>query len=200
VNKYLVLTYGRAGSVLLAEKIGRATNSLPVYVNQMTDLGDSLIQHSHLMFNRDQIGNFIKLFCLRKDPIQTILSLLIAKHYHQYHQFKNQQYNFVPFEYSDWYSLDTICDNYISYHISYLQQLNNSWAIIYYEDMLIRLPDIDQTYLPIYPDKEKILINYNQIVDYLAPWKEKLLDSQKLFSNVKNSIDIYSLLDSVTKE
>lgn len=192
------MTQGRAGSVLLAEKIGTATHCLPVYIHRRSDLSESTVQHSHLMFDKHQIKKFIKLFCLRRNVTETILSLIISEHYTQYHQFKDQHYNFLPFEYSNWNFLDNICNSYIRYHRYYAQQIDDNWTTIYYEDMVTQLVNIDQTYVPIYPDKTKLLVNYSEILNYIASWREELLNSQKLFLDTQKSTDIYNLLTPTT--
>jgi hypothetical protein len=191
MKKYLILTYGRAGSVLIAEKIGRAVNSLPIYIKSKNQLENSTVQHSHLTFDKEQIESFVKIFCLRQDPVETILSWIISHHYNQFHRFKQQSYDFEPFEYTNWNQLTALCNGYVQYHNFYCNNLDNQTAILYYEDALQSLPEIDQTYLPIYPNKQRMLINYDQVLENIVSLHaDNMLRSQQWCLNVKNQIDL----------
>jgi hypothetical protein len=195
VNRYLILTHGRAGSVLIAEKIGRKFNFLPIYVKHSLEFGDFPVQHSHLIFEKDQTQKFIKVFCLRKNPIDTLLSCIFATQYQQYHKFKDQAYHFKSFTYTNWKELDQWCEHYILYHNSYENLLDEQFVVLYYEDMILQLSNVNETYLPIYPNKEKLLINYNQVLDHLTPLNDKMLLSQKWCLSVQNQINIYDILN-----
>ena len=193
MQKYLILSFRRSGSVLLAHNIGRNAGSLPVYVKESNDLSDPVI-HSHLLFTVAQTQDYMRIFSLRRDPVQTILSCIIANHTHQYHQFQDQPRAQVePFEYHAWDQLDRFCEGFITWHHYYSSGLAEQDSVVIYEDMIDRLTTT--VYDPIYPNKIQLLMNYQQVVDRINLYQTRMLDSCRAFLTHQGHSDAYQLIN-----
>lgn len=193
--QHLVLSYGRSGSVLLAEKLGRVTKTLPSYVTSADQLGQSPVQHCHLLLQPFQTANHCRIFNLRRDPIETVLSLLLAQHYQVYHQFKDQSFVFESFVFDQWTNLHYLTQKYIEWHSHYAQQLNKNDTVIFYEDMISKLSNPDATYHAVYRNKMQLISNYDQVVDRISQYAQALANSQKSFVDHQNCHDIYAMLN-----
>jgi hypothetical protein len=194
-TQYLVLSYGRSGSVLLAQKLGRAHDVLPNYVKHHTELSSHQVQHSHVVFAKEQSNNFQRVFNLRANPIDTILSNVMVKHYNVHHRFNNQDVVSTPFTFTDWEYIDRWCNIYQQYHCQYAEQLDQHDIVVVYEHMINRLHNLNEVYLPIYPNKKNLITNYDQVVDCINQHEKSLLESQQAFVQHVNPVDIYSIID-----
>jgi hypothetical protein len=194
ITQYLVLSYGRSGSVLLAAKLGRAHSALPNYIKYHTELSNHPVQHSHLIFNKQQTNNFQRVFNLRGNPVDTILSSVMVKHYNVRHRFKNQDLLSTPFTFTDWEYIDRWCNMYQEYHNQYAQQLDQHDIVVVYEQLIENVP-VDELYLPMYRNKENLITNYDQVVEYIKQNEKSLLDSQQAFIQHVNQVDIYSFIN-----
>lgn len=195
ITQYLVLSHGRSGSVLLAQKLGKAVNALPHYVKTFEDLINTPIQHSHLILTKLQTLNFQRVFNLRTDPVETILSNILADHYRQFHKFSSQVISTEPFEFTNWKFIDDICNQYQLWHYQTGKDLNSQDAVVFYEDMITRLKNVNDVYVPIYPDKRSLIINYDQVVDCIGQYRKGLLDSQQAFVDHDNLTDIFNIIN-----
>jgi hypothetical protein len=194
-TQYLVLTYGRSGSVLLASKLGRAHNVLPNYIKHYTELSSHQVQHSHLFFTKEQSNNYQRVFNLRINPVDTLLSNVMVSHYNMYHRFNNQDLLLAEFTFTDWEYIDRWCDRYQKYHTQYAEQLDQYDIVVMYEHMVSRLHNLNELYLPIYPNKKNLIANYDQVVDYIKQHEKNLLESQQAFVQHVNPVDIYSIIN-----
>ena len=192
-TQYLVLSYGRSGSVLLAAKLGRAHGVLPNYIKHYTELSSHPVQHSHLIFTKEQTNNFQRVFNLRANPVDTVLSNVMVKHYNVHHRFKNQDLLSTQFTFTDWELIDRWCNMYQEYHNQYAQQLDKYVVVVIYEHLIGNVP-ADELYLPMYPNKENLITNYDQVVEYIKQNEKSLLDSQQAFIQHVNPVDVYSIL------
>jgi hypothetical protein len=194
-TNYLILSYGRSGSVLLAERLGRVIGALAYYVKKIDGLTATPVQHSHLMFELVP-AHFQRLFSLRSDPVETIMSMLLVNHYRTYHKFSDQIVTVEPFIFEKWELITKLCRLYQLWHQYYGQRLASADTVIFYEDLVKNLTDINRVYHPIYTNKKSLILNYDQVLDCINQYRSQLEDSQRAFVTHTNTVDIYKLLTS----
>jgi hypothetical protein len=195
---FLILSYGRSGSMLLAEKLGRARNSLPRYVKHPDQLADVPVQHSHLVLPAHLTSKFTRVFILRQDPVQTLLSIILAHHYQIHHRFKEQSFNFHPFEFTDWDFLRSKLEEYQNYHEAYSPTISDQDIVIFYEELISKLSSPDSTYLPLYTNKSNTILNYQQVTDFITDHKQSLIQSQQNFITTCKSTALCDYLNQIT--
>jgi hypothetical protein len=192
MSNFVILSYGRSGSVLLAHNVGRIFESLPTYAKLESELSGPVV-HTHLMFPPDKFAGYQRIFNLRADPVETILSMIIAGHYNKFHKFINEeQSTLTPFN----GSLDKVsdlCQQLIMWHRHYSTQLNSTDLVIVYEHMIDLLTT--SVYTKIYPDKSSILLNYCEIKLACEQHRDQMLDSIDLFLLHKNTQDIQDYIN-----
>jgi LPS sulfotransferase NodH len=195
----IILSYGRSGSVLLAHNVGRNVGSLPTYAkgdffSSGTVLdSDSPVIHSHLMLSADNFAGYQIIFNLRADPSETVLSFMIANHYKQYHKFKDQELPASEPFYVDPVKIKHCCQRLIAWHNYYANQLTVNDMVIVYEHMINLLTT--SVYDPIYPDKDKILLNYFEAKKICSQYQDQMLDSINRFLLHKNTKDIKNYIN-----
>ena len=208
MQKYLILSYGRAGSLLLAHNIGKKIGSMPVYFsdnykpvyfNDSDSFNYSRVIHCHELLPVTQFTNYTRIFILRQHPIDTILSMIIAnfmntENNNQYHQLTTESTNqIISFRYQNWVNITRICQCLWKWHDHYSKTLKSSDVVIIYEDMISKLEEFD--YKPTYPNKSNILINYDEIVDYINTcWNDIMLDSCRKMLQHQNESDLYKIM------
>jgi hypothetical protein len=191
--KFLILSYGRSGSVLLASTVGSRYNAAPRYVQDGDALSDAVVQHSHLFFENSQTADYQRIFNLRRNPVDTVLSLILATQYQQYHKFTGHDLEFESFEFTKWHMIDGACEFYQAYHYWYSQRLQPNDLVIFYEDFVRQLQNPTRVYEPIYPDKAQLITNYQQVLEYVGQQQKSLLVSQQAFVDHVGNTD-YSVI------
>lgn len=192
MSSFVILSYGRSGSVLLAHNVGRNVGFLPTYAKSVTDLGSPVV-HTHLMLSADNFTGYQRIFNLRADPVETVLSFVIADHYKKYHKFKDQN---LPSQDPFCIDLDKInayCQRLIDWHTYYSTQLKDDDIVIVYEQMINLLTT--SVYDKIYPNKSKILLNYSEANHICKQHQDQMLDSIELFLLHKNTQDIKNYIN-----
>jgi hypothetical protein len=177
--------------VLLAHNIGQKINSLPTYLKNIDDpLVDAVI-HSHKLLTIDQTLGYTRVFNLRIDPVETILSCFICDHSKQYHKFATKKIDIIdPFVIdidSVWFG----CESFITWHNYYSKTLSQADCVVVYETMIAGL--INPVYDRIYPDKKQLIINYEEVVEKIKEFQPELEMSSKPFIDHQNVLDIYQL-------
>jgi hypothetical protein len=185
----LILSFGRSGSMLLTHNIGRSMGASPVTVSAGRD-NDFLKTYkltspiqSHGSHTADDISNFTCLFNFRKDPVNTILSIMLATHFDVYHVWKNQSVELTPFRFDDWSIIDTYCQRYINWCGHYSTMLNSTQWIVYYEDYVAHLPD-ETIYQQTFPSKSNLITNYHEVQDRVLNFKDRMLTAQAPFAKL----------------
>ena len=192
---HVILSCGRSGSVLLAHNVGRIFGSLPTYAKSESELAGPVV-HTHLMLPADKFSGCQRIFNLRADPVETVLSWIIADHYNQYHKFVNQEQSILtPFN-GDIGMVDHYCQQLIKWHRHYSTQLSPIDLVIVYEHMIDLLTT--SVYTQIYPDKYNILLNYSEIRLACEQRRDQMLDSIELFLLHKNTQDIRNYINYST--
>jgi hypothetical protein len=192
MSSFIVLSYGRSGSVLLAHNIGRNLQSLPVYVQEAKELTYPVI-HSHLFFSADQTRNYTRVFNLRKDPVETVMSLAIASNNDRYHKMATETLKTTEPFYINPRKIKSLCINLIEWHNTYSPTLTNDDHVIIYEEFVAGLDN--PVYDKIYPNKDKIIINYNEVLNECEKYKVDMLASIAPFlHHTNNNQDLDKLI------
>jgi hypothetical protein len=178
--------------VLLAHNVGRNVGFLPTYAKSVTDLGSPVV-HTHLMLSADNFTGYQRIFNLRSDPVETILSFVIADHYKKYHKFKDQEFPTLDPFYVDLNSVDSYCQRLIEWHNYYSKQLTENDMVIVYEQMVNLL--ITSVYDKIYPNKDEILLNYPEVKKICKQYQDQMLESIKIFLLHNNTQDIRNYIN-----
>jgi DNA polymerase III epsilon subunit-like protein len=192
MSSFVILSYGRSGSVLLAHNVGRNVGFLPTYAKSVTDLGSPVV-HTHLMLPADKFAGYQRIFNLRADPVETVLSYVIADHYKKYHKFKDQDLPSQDPFFVDLTIIDRYCHGLTDWHNHYAAQLTNNDLVVIYEHMVDNL--ITSVYDRIYPDKSKILLNYSEARHICKRYQDRMLGSVELFLLHKNTQDIKTYIN-----
>jgi hypothetical protein len=145
------------------------------------------------MLPADKLFGYQRIFNLRADPVETVLSFIIADHYNQYHKFINQEQPTVTPFYSSPDRANHYCQQLITWHRHYSTQLNSTDLVIVYEHMIDLLTT--SVYTRIYPDKSNILLNYTEIKLACEQRRDQMLDSIDSFLLHKNTQDIQNYIN-----
>ena len=192
MSSFVILSYGRSGSVLLAHNVGRNVGFLPTYAKSVADLGSPVV-HTHLMLTADNFAGYQRIFNLRSDPVETVLSSIIANHYKKYHKFKDQELLTLDPFYIDLTNVGHYCQSLIDWHSYYSNQLTNNDIVIVYEQMVNLLNT--SVYDKIYPNKDKILLNYSEVKKICNQYQDQMLESIKIFLIHTNTQDIRNYIN-----
>lgn len=171
--------------MLLAHDIGQANHCDPIMVHAdtvdflKTTQITSPIQ-SHQLYPAQDIAKRTCFFSLRKNPIDTILSTVLAQYYKLYHVWAGDNPELESFCYTDWNKINQLCNFYCVWHRHYAALLQPDHRIVYYEDYVAQLSDT-AAYQRTFPEKKHLLINYQQVHDYISQRKKIMLDSQAAF-------------------
>ena len=187
MSNFVILSYGRSGSVLLAHNVGRNVGFLPTYAKSITDLGSPVV-HTHLKLSADNFTGYQRIFNLRSDSIETVLSFIIASHYKKYHKFKDQELPTMPPFYVDLAVVDHLCQGLINWHDYYANQLTDNDMVIIYEQMVDLLTT--SVYDKIYPNKDELLLNYSEARKICEQYQDQMINSIGSFLTHKNRQDI----------
>ena len=210
-RRFIVLSHGRSASTMLAQRIGIHLGSFETKFvktpNELLPL-DS-IQHTHYLHTPSDLLSFCRVYSLRRDPVQTILSNLFVNQFKVFHKRTNADNHIVyhysdsqttdllldPFVFDQWYNLKLLCNGYCAWHRHYSSQLSPGDYVVFYEDILQHVENASTNHLLVYDNKEKILLNYDEVIEYIElHFKEIMLDSQRIYTNHCNDTDIYKFL------
>lgn len=184
-----VLSYGRAASVLIAHNIGKKINALPTYVHNLSSIGQ--INHCHLteIYPWKQ-----RVFAVRY-PMDAVLSFALTQVTDTYHITVDDTASFKP-QYIDvkqkrCYLLAEHCSKWYNFYTSTLTQDD---LVVNYEQLNLQINQDSQRYRPTFPDKKKLIINYDDVVNFFRPNLELVLPLYQKFVNHKNRFDIYQII------
>jgi len=189
--KYIILSFGRSGSVLLAHNIGQKINALPIYLKNINDpLVDPVI-HSHTLLNKQQTQEYTRVFNLRVDPVETILSCLIANHSTRYHKFAAENIGITDPFIGSLEEAQSLCQRFLRWAQYYSGTLDQNDCVVVYETMVAGLTN--PVYDRIYPNKKQLIINYDEVVEKIKDFQPELGIASKPFIDHQNIVDIYQL-------
>lgn len=193
----LVLSYGRSGSVLLTHNLATGLGVLPKFLNihnqndiNLPSLGPT-VYHTHLP--KLQAPGFQKIFNLRKNSVETILSFLLSTHHDFYHRWSGDEKAVEPIT-VDLEKVRYFCLSYIDWHKYYSRRLTQDDLVVVYETMVERLSS-PQVYARTYPDKATLMVNYQQVVDEISQYHDEFAAYTDKFLCHQNSNDIYRTIN-----
>ena len=189
--KYIILSFGRSGSVLLAHNIGQKINALPIYLKNINDPLVNPVIHTHKLLTIAQTQEYTRVFNLRVDPVETILSWLIANHSTRYHKFATETIDIIDPFVIELGSVQFLCNSYIAWHNYYSGTLDQTDCVVVYETMVAGL--ISPVYDRIYPNKKQLIINYDEVVEKIKDFRPELEIASRPFIDHQNIVDIYQL-------
>lgn len=192
MSSFIILSYGRSGSVLLAHNIGRNLKFLPVYLKTPEELTYPVI-HSHLFLTENQTGNYTRVFNLRQDPIETVLSFAIANKNNQYHKFATETAKVTETFCVDLEQVRKLCNGLVTWHNYYASTLTSNDCVVVYEQFIAKLANA--VYDKIYPDKDNIILNYHEVYEECEKYKDAMLNSIAPFLQHVNGQSIDHLLN-----
>lgn len=192
MSSFIILSFGRSGSVLLAHNVGRSVGSLPTYADYLSDLGSAVV-HTHLKLPAECFAGYQRIFNLRANPVETVLSGCMSKHYDQYHKFKDRDRPSLSPFYLDPSTVVKTCQGLIDWHDYYDPQLANNDLVIIYEHMIDMMTN--PVYDRIYPDKQQLILNYHEAVSICQEYRAQMQASIAKFLQHKNQQDITALVN-----
>jgi hypothetical protein len=202
-DKFIVLTFGRTGSILLCRNIERnfienpkyQTNDLALLptMKAITDHSDLeftfpvTILQSHKFFSRQNLVDYQPIFSIRKDYVEQILSMYFTEKFNKFHLLSEDSPMQIDlFEFKNWSSLENICRSWVSWHQHYAAIINKNDLVIAYEEFVSRLGP-NQLQKQIYPDKEKCIKNYQQVKDFIE--SKTIKECHKMTAGHNNLLD-----------
>ena len=209
-DKFIILTWGRTGSILLCKKIENNFRANPKYQTNDWSLVPTLksvkvdndlavgtpvaILHSHLLFSRSQINDYQAIFSIRADHVEQILSMYLASQFNKFHLTPLEASTTIKsYELQDWPLLKNFCDSYIGWLRHWLEVLNKNDLVVVYEEFVKNLKN-NHIQKPIYPNKEQWIRNYQQIKEFI---ESNTIENKNLsyrFLNHSNQFDIYKYI------
>ena len=188
----LILSFGRSGSTLLTRDIFYITSIHKEDISDIAEANSSSFLktyttgspiHSHYLHTADDISKFTCFFSLRKNPVNTILSNIFTKQFNVWHTWQHETVNTSPFTFDLWEDLDSYCLGLIKWCNHYTPILNSSHQVVYYEDY-VKTISVNQEYKETYPNKKSLLINYEQVIEYILKFKDNMLSAQAPFAEL----------------
>ena len=195
----VVLSYGRSGSMLLAHNIGQLCNADPVTIQVETlDRMPSILSnktpiHTHLLVSKSVFKNYTQIYNLRYDPVETVLSAMLAHTFDHYHQFVDHaMINHSSFEFVKWDWLSNACRGFIKWHNHYGAQLYTDDYVVVYEKYVEVISNKPNVYQKVYPNKEYLLSNYDRVREFIVDrYFDSMSTSIQPFLQHQNPADIY---------
>jgi hypothetical protein len=199
LHSLIVLSYGRTGSVLLAANlrnslVGSQTQNIQ-YVKTLPydfSVETNTVFHSHLMIDQDVVPGLTRVFSIRQNPIEHILSFIMVDRFKQYHLRTNAApLSLEPFTFSDWKAVDNMITSIFYWYKKSADSLCSNDIVVSYEIFTRNnRATQDSGWTRIYPDKFKTILNHNKIADYIVnriSWQTEL---DRLLNHT-NPFDIY---------
>jgi hypothetical protein len=191
---YVILSYGRSGSVLVSQLFKTWLDTEAIFVKQGA-LNLVKLQHTHLMFSGPELDPYVRVFCMRRDMIECMLSFILCDQYkHWHHLVDKPLQNYQPFEYNDWSLLSDLCEGYCDWHQFYQSQLQSGDLVLYLEDLRKKLPDPCPFFRESYPHKNNLILNHDEVMDRIAKFLPRMRISSSKFAQHVNTVDVYSVI------
>ena len=201
---FIVLSSGRTGSILLSKNIEKNFRThladreiaIPTVAvvkshNELVTVpGPLSIVHSHLNFSSQKLLNYTRVFSVRRNVTEQLISHILVKQFNRYHVMTwESTVDFEPFEVDDWQLVESVCKNYVQWHSFYASTLTGNDLVVVYETFADKLiPGQEQQ--KIYPNKDSIITNYQQVVDFINDQIKDQSDLDKFLQHT-NPFDIY---------
>jgi hypothetical protein len=189
-----ILSYGRTGSVVLARNFGKEFNEQdPVQLTHIIDQNYVInletpveIIHSHLL--PELPSTYCKIFSIRPDVADCILSFILSAHYQNYHQSLDY---YEPFEFTDFRKINYLCQQFVRWHYNAEKLLDNSSYVVSYDQLTSKIIQSAGSTRLIYKEKNKLITNWDQVATCINKHKNKMEASLAKFQQHNNPKDIY---------
>ena len=202
-QRYIVLSFGRSGSMLIVGLLSKILGSHPIFVKSQTldsiptfvqeyPLEPATLQHSHLYFLPKQLQGHVKCFSLRRNTVDCVISTLLSQILGHWHNpIDSTPPSLKPFKFGNWFMLDHICRKHQFWHKFYLSQLCSTDLVFFLEDLKSHIPRTGSLYNETFPNKRDLILNYDQLVDQITPYLDDMNHSVAAFAQHHNNFDVY---------
>jgi hypothetical protein len=196
----VVLSHGRSGSMLLTHNIGQLLHADPVTLHVAKQMPHSPPNNTpiqtHIIAPKLVFKNYTQIYNLRYDPIETVLSSILANTFKHYHQFDHQDWiNHNSFNFERWDQLEGMCQQFVEWHIHYGSQLTVDDYVVVYEKYVDVIHNRPSSYKQLYTNKDSLLINYNLVREFIeTKYLDRMLASIEPFLKHQNPVNIYQVL------
>jgi hypothetical protein len=179
--------------MLLTHDIGQANHSDPVtvtadHVDFLKTANTTSPIQTHQLHTASDIARYTCFFSLRRNPVDTIMSSVLAYHYKLYHVQATQSVDLQPFLFTNWLVIDQQCRRYVNWCTHYSSMLQPDHRVVYYEDYIAQITS-KPVYQRTFPEKRHLLNNYQQVLDYILNFNDCLLGSQECFA--QQALNLY---------
>ena len=196
---FIVHSYGRTGSIVLTRNLCRAIGSVenPIPNRHLADpseFGNMInsclpydVIHTHAIVDGPK-NNYTRVFNIRLDPAEVIMSFICAEHYNTYHKRPTDPQPFIC-NYSK-QQLINICQEFINWHTFYSKLLSSDDCVVTYEQLLSNIQhDHDGR---VFSNKRDLILNFDEVNDTIK--SQKIDNSLQPFINHQNPWDIYQYI------
>jgi hypothetical protein len=201
--RIVVLTWGRSGSHLLSEKLGRVLDTSPRY-DDATKLDQFNTQdpwplHVHLMLSQEFLSPYTVIFNVRESSTDAILSMILAQHHNHWHNFiANPTVSPEPFEFTNWPNIIKLCTSYRNWHLGYHKVLTNPNRFVVIYEHMVRNMSPSTTFLTTYDvAKSELILNYHQVKQAIQVHWDSMQAATEPFRTFQNSIDLIECIKPV---
>jgi hypothetical protein len=123
--------------------------------------------HSHNNFGVQELDYVTPIFSVRKNLVEALISHALSNHLDQWHLSRNDQRpNFDPVTLS-FAEVNAVIQSQQSWFDFNIKQLTPHSLVAVYEVLIDILPADQAQYSRIYPDKQQLIMNYQQILEYV---------------------------------
>ena len=193
-QSFAVLTYGRSGSVILASQIAHALGSVPVRFikddSEMPEKFEPAVYHSHLLSDRFDAAEIRRVFSLRRDPAQAVISWIVTGHTGVRHRLSTDpECVYDSFAVANWHEVSALCQGLIEWYHYSANSIQSTDFVVFYEDLVPELPG-DEPFCPTHPNKKQIITNYESVLNFVGR-ELRTLENTHRFTSHLNPWDIY---------
>jgi hypothetical protein len=193
-QSFVILTYGRSGSVLLASQIAHALGNVAVrFIKDDSEIPEKFepaVYHSHLLDDRFDAAGCRRVFSLRRDPAQAVISWVVTGRTGIRHRPAGESECVCDsFVVTDWQQIQSLCRRLMEWYTYYADKVESADFVVFYEDLVQELPG-DEPWQPTYPNKKHIIINYDSVLDFVRQELKPVENIHKFTSHL-NLWDIY---------
>lgn len=170
-NSVIVLTPGRTGSVLLASYLAQKKyHSVPVHLESLDDLDRiqwlrdiPTVFHSHNRLSESELDYLKPVYSVRRNLVEAIVSHALSNAQGVWHVPRHDtRPDLAPITLTREH-IATVLAEQQRWFAHYASRLSANSVVVVYEVMVDILPKHQAGYLPTYPDKSELIVNYQEI-------------------------------------
>jgi len=186
--------------MLLTHNIGQLLHADPVALHVAKQMPhtppNNIPVQTHMVAPKVVFNNYTQIYNLRYDPVETVLSSILAHTFEHFHQFTSDDLiRHDCFKFEKWTLLDRMCQQFIRWHMHYGHQLTVDDYVVVYEKYIDVICHRPNAYRPLYINKESLLMNYDQVREFIVTkYLDSMLASIEPFLQHQNPTNIYQVL------